>query len=434
MKYIIIPIICMTFTCASVFAKNTTHEFAEKPLPLKIDFYETDFGTKKMQEVLDQQGELEELYISGLFPKNLDLINLFFSGSFPNLKKLSYNKSILKNWIHPVSFAENLVELSLRHSMPRSDADFGGKKALVKAISNANERFIKAYNRANIFTHFFWNVMSVSGFSLVAAHQQLIDKFVSKAAENYQGNLSQLIEEKDRFNPQKSEILEMVTQEAIKNIENSSKNKGFIYTVINSQKVTSYLIGTLHRATYQMTQNQKMIHAVTNSTELITELGKILLSKLIHEAPIDICDKLRYSIDLPLTELAEKNNITLTALESVRGQINALNNAHIESQTTPNSLHSLYIQKHKLYALYELIELWQEGNEDKLIEAFGKMTHPSVQRIIVDDRTADWSPGLIQKLKRTTTPLTIVVGAGHCIGNLGLAQLFRNADLQVEQM
>lgn len=126
MNYFISPIICMICSFSVVFAENTSHESAEKPIALGIDFYGITTGSEKMQEILDRQGELEELHIERIFQRHIDLMNSFFSGSFPNLKKLSYNRSILENWIHTDSFAENLVHLSLRHSMTRSDADFGG--------------------------------------------------------------------------------------------------------------------------------------------------------------------------------------------------------------------------------------------------------------------------------------------------------------------
>lgn len=300
-------------------------------------------------------------------------------------------------------------------------------RVLLAAATNASEHFMREYNNLSAC-----NNLSLRD-QLVDACSQFMDKLAPKIGEKYEGNLGKLIDKKSRSSGNKAEILERVVRKAMDNIENSSKNKGFIYTVTNAERITSYLIGTIHTANLAMSQNQQMIDAVTNSTELITEIGNSALElKFSTDHP---SHKIRFSVDLPLTELGIKNNITITALESINDQLTCFSNTVSKASITPITLYrTQQINTHAPYMKHETIESWQEGNEEKMKHLLEKISHPVAQEMFVDGRTNNWSPSLINKLTMTKTPISIAVGAGHCVGNNGLVQQFRNAGLEVKQM
>lgn len=311
-------------------------------------------------------------------------------------------------------------------------------QTLLDAADNANDRFTNAYSQANIFTKIFWNIMNPFGFSLVAAHRQFTDKIASKIAENYEGKLGELVSN-SRFDSVYSDyrknLIEMAAKKAMKNIENSPKNKGFIYTVTNQDGVTSYLIGTIHTANHAMTQNKQMIDAVTNSTELITEVGNSLFAKMLY-LPINPFNEIRYATDLHLTNLAEEKGIKITALESCWEQITIAFKGILSTFTTPvSSSRGDDLRLHQPYGLHELIQGWQEGDENNMSCAVENTTPPSMQEIFCNGRTKAWSQTLIDKLKTTKTPISIAVGTAHCIGIDGLAQEFNSEEgLTVERI
>ncbi|MBA3238223.1 MAG: hypothetical protein H0T62_07760 [Parachlamydiaceae bacterium] len=204
-------------------------------------------------------------------------------------------------------------------------------KDLVASALKANERFRVAYDKANIMTKIFWTIAGLFNFSLIGAHQQFINKLASNAAENYEGDLIDLVNKiTAKTNPEKKAFYELMAKKVMENIENSPDNTGFLYTITNAKGVTSNLIGTIHLSNYAMTQNQRMIDAVKNSNELYSEVGDSFWFKFnIFNNPFR---KLKYSIDLPLINIAREHGKINTALETISEQLMALVKRTIELQ------------------------------------------------------------------------------------------------------
>lgn len=298
-------------------------------------------------------------------------------------------------------------------------------ETLVALAISANEKFnqVKAVINADS--------------PLIEAHQQFIDKLASKAAENFKGKLVKLIDRKigSSTSPQEVEFLEKVVNVAIENIENRTKNEGFLFTVTNAKGVTSYLIGSLHKATQSMTQNQQMLDAVQNSNELITEIGYGTQAKSELESG-DLygpSNKLRYATDLTLTKLAESRNITISGLSTIPEQKSAYFKLAGSMSSSPIKAETLQrITAHAPYLFHENADAWQEGSEKKILRIMKELNHPKVVSYI-DDLTENWSVGLIKKLQETEHPISIVVGTGHCLGDKGLPKIFSDAGLSVER-
>jgi hypothetical protein len=126
-EVLFLGLICMTSTCAGVFAENASNfDVVDKPIALSVNFSPPSNAEEKIKEILDRQWELDELHMDHVWLKDTNLMNFFFSGSFPNLKKFSFTNSFVENWMHTSSFAENLEELSMRGVLLQTGADFGG--------------------------------------------------------------------------------------------------------------------------------------------------------------------------------------------------------------------------------------------------------------------------------------------------------------------
>lgn len=127
MKCFILGFIYMISTCSIVFSEDASHfDSKDKPIALSVNFSPPSNPEEKIQEILAEQLELEELHMDHVWLKGKNLMNIFFSGTFPKLKKFNFTNSFIENWTHTNSFAENLEELSLRDVTLQTGADFGG--------------------------------------------------------------------------------------------------------------------------------------------------------------------------------------------------------------------------------------------------------------------------------------------------------------------
>ncbi|MBA3237858.1 MAG: hypothetical protein H0T62_05845 [Parachlamydiaceae bacterium] len=256
------------------------------------------------------------------------------------------------------------------------------------------------------------------------AFYQFTGKLASKTAEHFKGKLVKLI---DQFastkSPHEIVFLEKVIKIAIENIENRTDNEGFLFEITNSLGVTSYLIGSIHKATQIMAQNQQMLAAVQSSNELITEIGFGPEAKieLYTENFLDF-PKLKYATDLALSLHAETNNIKITGLSTISAQMSAISTLIGSTFSQPLTLEEQQkIKTHEPYLYHEIADAWQEGSEKKILLILKKLNHPLIMPY-TDDLTEKWSVKLLQKLLDTPYPLSIAVGTGHCVGGERVAK------------
>lgn len=118
---------------------------AENPSTLSVDFSSPSNAEEKLREILARQSDLEELHIRHICPENAYVMPIFFSESFPRLKKFNISYSYVKNWIKNNSFAENLEELTLRLITIEAGTDFEGF-AFLPSLQTLNIRDVYLTN------------------------------------------------------------------------------------------------------------------------------------------------------------------------------------------------------------------------------------------------------------------------------------------------
>lgn len=266
-----------------------------------------------------------------------------------------------------------------------------------------------------------------------------LDELASKTALIYQKNLKSLVNllnEADNFLRKK--FIELAIEKAISNIEKRVDNEGIIYQVTNTKGTISYLVGTIHIGTFQMTKNSFIERAIKNSKELITEVGDFLSSDILLMPSGD--DNFGYMMDAYFTNFAKQHGIKISGLETLKDQLedekkikeNTLAELNHNPSFSPDQLNRL---GHLQFIAIELIEAWQNGDEDefKFLSSLGKIAD-NVRKEATKKWLSSGKNDLINKLKNTEEPICIIVGASHLLGKEGLVEAFKLGGLTVSKM
>lgn len=260
--------------------------------------------------------------------------------------------------------------------------------------------------------------------------QQRYENLVNKAAKQFEGRLVELVHSTSLYDKNSKEYMffSKVTETAMRNIEQSTKNQGVIFKV-SKDGVDSYLLGTVHLGTYHMANQPLMQQIVENASELITEIGDVTnASEATSLFAKQTNLRFKHCLDLNLTALAQAKKIQITALETLEeSQRNTRDiKADMAIRQIPNDL-----AIHAEYNEHELIEMWQQGD----LEKFNSLPiHPSTKEIMIDSRNKKWENSIVHKLNGTTKPIAIAIGVLHLIGESGLVKTLQNEGFTVEQV
>lgn len=152
-------------------------------------------------------------------------------------------------------------------------------------------------------------------------------------------------------------------------------------------------------------------------------------------------DKMKYNVDMSLILLANKRKILVSGLESIMDQFKTFSKtdkarALFPYLSNPDKTVLERVQNSD-YLGYELIEAWQNG-DDKDIEFITHLQSNEETKVLLDDRNEKWlnnkENGLLDKLKNTSVPVCIAVGAAHCFGDAGLVKAFEANGLKMTRI
>ena len=148
--------------------------------------------------------------------------------------------------------------------------------------------------------------------------------------------------------------------------------------------------------------------------------------------------KLGYSpdngVDITLARRASKAHKKIIGLESAKEQIELFSGLD-ERQSEAFLRYTIRDLEGLEKDLGEIIDAWKNGNtaalRQLLGEAFSK--EPVVFRRFVTDRNERWMPQILELFEKRRVSM-VVVGALHLVGEDGLLEKLRKADIHVEQL
>ncbi len=305
-------------------------------------------------------------------------------------------------------------------------------------INNSYTLDKKAIEQANLLIEEAQNLICLD---MTPNEEKRLEELVSKIAEIYQNNLSNVIDGLySEDNPRKQYLLTKVIRKVVNEIENRSNYDGIIYQVKNSFGAISYLIGTIHKGSFQMVKKSPIDQLILNAAELITEVGisegvlrAIWVMEKSYATQLSELNKIRYHMDLNFTLLALNQDIKISGLETAEDQFKDLELARQER--TLNYFSSIEnLNKFAIHAMfidYECIQAWQNGDERKLRSLGQDYT-------IRKEATVKWLKNcdndLINKLQKTKVSICIAVGALHLFGKKGLVKAFESNGLELTKI
>jgi uncharacterized protein YbaP (TraB family) len=211
-----------------------------------------------------------------------------------------------------------------------------------------------------------------------------------------------------------------VAEKVKKRIESSSfaGEDRLIYQIQLENQFIGYLIGTLHETNQDMAMDPKLHETVKKCNYLFGEVDFNTI-RVLKGGSVD-------SIDYELMKTAMQKQISCEGLETLLAQKMAF--TKIEELSVHNDLFSFQDKK------TELLYYYQNCNEEG-IDRLNREQEPQLYDIMVAKRNQEWlygTPNLVHRLKNSSvTPVGIVVGAGHCVGEEGLVIQLRKAGFVV---
>lgn len=316
----------------------------------------------------------------------------------------------------------------------------------IEAAKNVHALFEAPFKGASLFEKAV--VFELKIFGLFS--KEKLDRHLKVQAQmlagHYKGNLKGLV---DRLNQavdsfEKEFILSAINI-AKKDIEDRQDNIGILYEVTNAKGVTSYLVGTIHMGNEAMVNQPQMVHCFQDAKEVTMEIGESVQAKLLYQLrALNPFTNFKHCMDLKLATLACQANKTVIGLETPDEQKEVLEKMMQEGRALSFPFMSeqacCYLQGHRDFISYEMVEAWQNGDDETLEFLAFELSHPAINRIMFEDRNRKWTSnapegkGLIQKLQETEYPIGIAVGAGHLYGGTGLIQVCKSSGLNVRRL
>ncbi|MFT5500147.1 MAG: hypothetical protein ACI88G_000273 [Woeseiaceae bacterium] len=141
-----------------------------------------------------------------------------------------------------------------------------------------------------------------------------------------------------------------------------------------------------------------------------------------------------YGIETHLTEMAKSDNKEIVGFESVRQQLDFLDNLSAEAQREM-FMQALADSADIASMMDTLIDAWHNGDTTFLEEnMLSEMQNfPELNKIIVTNRNLAWTEK-IEELLTHDRDYLIVVGAMHLIGEYGVPELLTKQGFEVRQM
>ena len=138
-------------------------------------------------------------------------------------------------------------------------------------------------------------------------------------------------------------------------------------------------------------------------------------------------------LDMHFYERAQEASTPVRALETVDQQIDVFEELGLDAQvaylrSTVEEVDDLVEQ------MDELTALWQAGDTEGLAEALtgSLVEHPELEERILYERNEAWVPQVVSFLEEGGTT-TVIVGAGHLVGDRSVVDLLEAQGFQVEQ-
>ena len=129
-------------------------------------------------------------------------------------------------------------------------------------------------------------------------------------------------------------------------------------------------------------------------------------------------------------QVAKDNNIQILGLETLKEQIDLIDQMSIEDQYT-ELLRSIREEYKEEGYLDTLIQTYKNGDVEKLHQMIVENEDfRDINNTMVDERNRKWIPKLEDIFEKSST--FVAVGAGHLGGPSGLIQLLREAGYQVD--
>lgn len=289
--------------------------------------------------------------------------------------------------------------------------------------------------KRNPIVQFFIRLFSCS-------YNSKMKTLVSATADHYKGKLKDLV---DRVNLAKDTLeknfLERVIAVAIKNIEIRQENRGIIYEITNNKGNKSHIIGTIHSVNKNMTINPQITEIVKKSSTIVTEVGNDRIFLLAHKLKkLNPFNKLRYSLDSMITNLANKEKKAVIGLTTIAEASRVLNEAAIlekksEEYEMTEANHARLI-KHEKYLYYEAMEAWQNGDDKDLKVLRCELMHPARFDRVCTKVNDEWlnNRGLLELLQAENCNSCVAVGVSHLYGSKGLLNAFQTNGLTIQKL
>lgn len=306
---------------------------------------------------------------------------------------------------------------------------------IVKAAENVEIRFQRAWKRQNCVKRFFLRVSGLFGFGVYCSYHNFINRLAKRTAELYRGKLKDLVDEyNDEKNIHSKKFINLSIQIAIKNIETSKVNKGFVYQITNSKGVNNFLIGTHHTTNPHAIENKVFREVIDKSHEFIKEVKTPTYARFLYKARI--CSPI---LDDRLASYAEGKNKRVSRLEGIMEVFKAFFKTCMEDSLNPYRM-VVITQRyyHGKFLKNELIEAWQRGDEQDLLLIGCYLNSSNFIKIMLKERNEKWlsdeGGGLMKKIAEATNSICVAVGCAHLFGDDGLISHFKKAGFTVTRI
>lgn len=259
--------------------------------------------------------------------------------------------------------------------------------------------------------------------------QEKVDKELEQQNSQLLGNI-ELLEE--NFRSLNEGLLYKIT-EIISN-NDRAQSKGFLYEIINEKNTTSYLIGTIHfEGGENFLKNTSIKEQVIKCSEFISEIGDLGLDF----KAVNIMDDI-------LTRLANSHKLTIHALETLKDRQEARDSNMPKFLTYEELEKKGQLKRYEEYnsnkylLKLDQIDAWEKGDLEHLKRIQKIITKLTGTKEVLKKRNMNWLTGkrinVLDKIKQTENPISIVVGASHLFGKTGLLKAFEDHGLKIQQI
>ena len=220
---------------------------------------------------------------------------------------------------------------------------------------------------------------------------------------------------------------------------NSSNEVGFTFKITNPQNgVESTLIGVAHMANAEAMRKLNVQQIIDKSSALYSEQGAdVFITSADGSRPEEVHEytnvKYRFYPDAAITLEAWSKRIPIHTLDAENSVAERTETRAIRRTIGTDEFEKLMMQHHQATGdnpeLRQTLDAWEKGDAEFTAKARNEVPYR-----LIAPREDRWMEILTPKLRETSKPICIAVGAAHLVGHNSLPDRLRKEGFKVERV